>query len=176
VVKYLLEKALVPLVLDADGLNALAQIESFKKRKVPLIITPHAGELGRLLKMSAAQVQRDRVGAALKAAKKFGAVCVLKGAGTIVTDGQGVWKNTTGNAGLASGGTGDVLTGLVASFWAQSKNFSSAGALHTAALAVYFHGLAGDAAAKALSPRAMSASQMISFFSKGFKMIESGPR
>jgi NAD(P)H-hydrate epimerase len=133
----------LPLVLDADGINAFAgRAAELARRQAPTLLTPHPGELGRLLGLSTADVQADRVGAARRAAAETGAVAVLKGHQTLVAAPDGaVWVNPTGNPGMATGGTGDVLTGLLAGLLAQGLD-----PLDAARLGVYLHGLAGDLA------------------------------
>jgi NAD(P)H-hydrate epimerase len=143
-VRELLSKIVKPLVLDADGINALAvEPGILRKRALPLILTPHAGEMGRLIRQSAEEVQRDRQRTAVEFAKKYNVIVVLKGQGTVVASFDGsVYVNDTGNPGMASGGAGDVLTGVIAALLAQGL------ALYDAAcLGVYLHGLAGDVAA-----------------------------
>jgi len=130
-----------PLVLDADGLNAVAaQPDVLKARRAASILTPHPGEAARFLGLTAADVNRDRVGVARSLAARTGAVIVLKGAATVVAaPGGRVAVNPTGGAALGTGGTGDVLCGVVAGLLAQGM-----GAFEAAATAVYVHGLAGD--------------------------------
>jgi NAD(P)H-hydrate epimerase len=131
----------LPLVVDADGLNLLAAGKPARKKD--WILTPHPGEAARLLKTTADAVQRDRFVALKNLAKRLGGVCVLKGAGTLLTGGDGVWLCDRGNAGLASGGTGDVLTGVIAALRAQG-----ASALDAARLGVWLHAAAGDELAR----------------------------
>ncbi|MBL0059797.1 MAG: NAD(P)H-hydrate dehydratase [Elusimicrobia bacterium] len=136
----------VPTVLDADGLNALAR-GGFRWIAAPWILTPHAGEMARLLGTSASEVQKDRRGSALSAARRFKAVVVLKGRGTLVTDGDREFKNSTGNPGMATGGTGDVLGGLTAALLGQVSAKDVPERLWRAAvLGAHLHGLAGDLA------------------------------
>jgi ADP-dependent NAD(P)H-hydrate dehydratase / NAD(P)H-hydrate epimerase len=130
----------LPLVVDADALNLLAAADTSRKRD--WILTPHPGEAARLLKTKTDAVQRDRFAATKKLTKRFGGVCVLKGAGTLVASDAGVWLCDRGNVGLASGGTGDVLTGVIAALRAQG-----ASALDAARLSVWLHAVAGDDAA-----------------------------
>ncbi len=162
-----------PLVIDADGLNNLATMENWPQRRgqtgQPLILTPHPGEFARLTGSSIKDIQSDREGAAVTAAAKWRQgvgelVCVLKGAGTVVTDGQGVYVNTTGNPGMASGGSGDVLTGLVAAFAGQGLS-----AFDAAQLAVYVHGLAGDLAAEALGQPSLIATDLLDFLPRAIR-------
>jgi ADP-dependent NAD(P)H-hydrate dehydratase / NAD(P)H-hydrate epimerase len=132
----------LPIVLDADGLNAFAgKGDLFRTKKTKsLVVTPHPGEMARLLGSSIPQVQKDRVHSASEAAKKWNAVVVLKGFHTIIAapDGQ-IFVNTTGNPALAKGGSGDVLTGLIAGLIAQ---FKTDDLVRVVALGVYLHGLA----------------------------------
>ncbi|MDI3281651.1 MAG: NAD(P)H-hydrate dehydratase, partial [Bacillota bacterium] len=141
-----------PLVVDADGLNILArEPERFRplvrrrleENRPPAVLTPHPGELGRLLGLEAREVQRDRLAAARRAAREWGAVVVLKGAGTIVALPSGqAYLNATGGPHLATAGAGDVLAGVIGGLLAQGLPPGRA-----AALGVYLHGLAGDLAA-----------------------------
>jgi len=151
-----------PLVLDADGLNAFAggglrllQAAQRKWTGRMLVLTPHPGEMARLLGGSPRDIQADRAGAVLKLAQSAGAVAVLKGAGTLVCDGRRMYRNATGNAGMASGGTGDVLTGLIGALVGQSLS-----AFDAACLGVHLHGAAGDLASKRLGMWAMLASDL----------------
>lgn len=139
-----LEHVQCPLVLDADALNILAANPGlWKQCRTQVIVTPHPGEMGRLMGISSQEVQEDRLGTACRFAAQWKAVTVLKGAGTVIAlpDGRS-FINTTGNPGLATAGTGDVLTGMIASLLAQKLPASEA-----ALLGVYLHGLAGDLAA-----------------------------
>ena len=152
----------MPMVLDADALNLVAEhahlAELLKKRHVQTIITPHAGEAARLLGVGNELIQADRTEAALNLAKKFNVICVLKGAGTICAYPDGAsFVNTTGNPALASGGTGDVLTGFVASLIAQGVKPENA-----AKLGVFAHGLAADnLVARGIGPRGVTASEVL---------------
>ena len=143
-VRQLLPKVAKPLVLDADGLNALAeQVDLLRKLPLPIILTPHPGEMARLTRLSAKQVQSDRERIASEFAKKYRVLVVLKGHGTVVASYDGsVYVNNTGNPGMATGGCGDVLTGMIAGLLAQRLAPWDA-----ARLGVYLHGLAGDMSA-----------------------------
>jgi NAD(P)H-hydrate epimerase len=149
-----------PLVLDADGLNALAGDPSLLKvRRAPTVCTPHPGEMGRLLGISADQVQRDRLGAARRAAADLRSVMVLKGARTVIAHPDGDARiSPTGNPGMASGGTGDVLTGMIGGLLAQG-----AAPFDAASAAVFFHGLAGDYAAESRTERCLIAGDLLEF-------------
>lgn len=156
-----------PLVLDADGLNAVAsKPELFQRRSFPTIITPHPGELARLLGKTADEIQENRLDLAQLAAKEFGVNVILKGAQTVITDGRKTAINPTGNAGMASAGTGDVLTGMIASFWAQG-----APTFDAACLGVYLHGLAGDLAAKELTEFCLTAEDLIKYLPQAIKAV-----
>jgi ADP-dependent NAD(P)H-hydrate dehydratase / NAD(P)H-hydrate epimerase len=143
-VRELVRSVPVPLVLDADGLNAMSgHVDILMERRAPLVVTPHPGEMARLLESDTASVQADRVGAALDAARSWGAVVVLKGANTVIADADGTVRiNTTGNPGMASAGMGDVLTGCVAALIARGL-----GGFDAASAGVYYHGHAADLAA-----------------------------
>jgi ADP-dependent NAD(P)H-hydrate dehydratase / NAD(P)H-hydrate epimerase len=144
-VRETVKTARCPLVLDADALNALAGYTDILLEPEALaVLTPHPGELSRLTGLPVEAVNADRLAAARQAATEWGSIVVLKGPGTVVAfpDGE-VFINSTGNAGMATGGTGDVLTGVIAAFIAQGLSS------HDAAVAgVYIHGLAGDIAAR----------------------------
>ncbi|MDP6686258.1 MAG: NAD(P)H-hydrate dehydratase, partial [Candidatus Omnitrophota bacterium] len=136
-----------PMILDADALNALSEdTAALKKIAHHYIITPHAGEMARLIKKSTSFIKNNRINVAKKFSSQYNAVVVLKGAGTVVTDPSPKSKayvNKTGNPGMATAGTGDVLTGVIGGFLAQGLDTS-----YAAKLGVYVHGLAGDLAAK----------------------------
>jgi NAD(P)H-hydrate epimerase len=148
-----------PVVLDADGLNCLREDPSLLgRREGSLVITPHPGELARLLGRSIAFIQRDRLSMAAEAARRFGCVVVLKGAHTIVADAEGeLGINTSGCPGMATAGSGDVLTGCIATFLAQGlKPFDAA------RCGVYLHGKAGELAAHMTGEEGMVAGDIIS--------------
>lgn len=146
--KFILEEMQFPLVLDADGLNFLAvhpEIQLPSRRCC--IFTPHPGEMARLLHSSLAQDETQRLEQAQLCAKQTHAITVLKGQGTLVATPDEVWKNSTGNATLAKGGSGDVLAGVIAGLWAQlgtPGGFTPNNAARAAICGVYLHGLAGD--------------------------------
>ena len=165
-VKSFVENCTAPMVLDADALNCIADNpEILKKRKSDIIITPHPGEMGRLCGITAKEVNADRVDVALSFAKKYGVITVLKGSGTIIASPNGqALLNTTGNSGMATGGSGDVLAGMTAGLLAQGKS-----AFDCAAAAVYLHGLAGDFAAEKLGKISMLPSDIIDYIAQAFK-------
>ncbi|MEJ8304861.1 NAD(P)H-hydrate dehydratase [Saccharibacillus sacchari] len=137
----------VPLVIDADGLNMLADAGDFIAawgRRPNVVLTPHPGEMGRLLGVPTAELQQDRIEAARKYAVRHGVTLVLKGARTVVASPEGaVFINTTGHPGMSTGGTGDVLTGVISGLIAQKLN-----PIQAAAFGVYLHGRAGERAAE----------------------------
>ncbi len=142
-----------PMVIDADGLIALAgHSEILRQRKSLTVLTPHPGEMAALLRTTTEAVQRDRVGTALKAASEFKSIVVLKGARTITASPDGtIFVNPTGNAGMATGGSGDVLTGMIAALLVQTIVRQSSvpnplSLIEAVAAAVFLHGLAGDIA------------------------------
>jgi ADP-dependent NAD(P)H-hydrate dehydratase / NAD(P)H-hydrate epimerase len=160
-VRSVLKDCAAPIVLDADGLNALAASpEPILHRKSPaVVLTPHPGEMARLLGCSIAEVQADRLAAAHKAVEKYGAYVVLKGSHTIVAAPNGrFFINSTGNPGMATAGTGDVLTGILAGLTAQ---FGIKDWAHVIGLGVYLHGLAGDLAAQRFGEAPMTASDLL---------------
>jgi len=142
-VRWVVETVEIPTILDADALNNLAgQTEVLGQLQRPVVITPHPGEFSRLTGRDTKEIQGDRETHAVGfAASARNLTLVLKGAETIVTDGQRVYTNTTGNPGMATGGSGDVLTGVIAALIAQRMDPFDA-----ACLGVYAHGLAGDVA------------------------------
>ena len=158
-VAAVLSRCCVPVVVDADGINALSQhiLTEKETEALPMILTPHPAELARLLACSVAHVQGDRDNAAVEAARRYHAVVVLKGHQTVIADENGVfYRNQTGNPGLATAGSGDVLAGMIVSLLAQGLSLRDA-----ARCGVYFHGLAGDRAAHKLSQHALMASDLL---------------
>lgn len=147
-----------PLVIDADALNCICnKPEILKNLKVPAIITPHPGEMARLLHSTPKTVNSSRENTAIDFAKKFGVVTVLKGAGTIIASPDGeVYINHTGNSGMATGGSGDVLSGIIGSLLAQG-----AAPINAAAAGVFLHGTIGDLAAEKLGKISMLPTDMI---------------
>jgi len=174
IIRAILEQS-KPLVLDADGLNNLCDIENWPTlQNCPLVLTPHPGEFSRLTGMSVGDIQSNREAVAVEAVRDWiecqnqsqPLVCVLKGAGTVVTDGRKIFVNQTGNPGMATGGSGDVLTGMVAALIGQGLDCFDA-----ARLAVHTHGLAGDLAAAELSEISITAQDILDFLPKAFKTL-----
>ena len=163
----------MPIVVDADALNALSQSGGRSSlRKGPLrIFTPHEGEAGRILKAKVG----DRPAAIKKLHALLGGVCILKGPGTLITDGRQLLRNTSGGPALAKGGSGDVLAGLIAGLWAQSGRrggFTGVTALESAALGVHLHGLCGDLAAERFTARCVLAGELLQFLPAAFRRME----
>jgi hydroxyethylthiazole kinase-like uncharacterized protein yjeF len=152
----------LPVIVDADGLNAFdGRADELRDRKSKfLTITPHPGEMARLLGCSIKGIQSDRLKAARAAAARWNAHVILKGFHTVIASPDGsVFVNTTGNAGLAKGGTGDVLTGLLAALTAQ---FKTGEWLRVLALGVYLHGLAAELAVAGMDASGLIADDLIS--------------
>ncbi len=158
-VRQVVTRLPIPWVLDADGLNAFAgRAAELRSAASPGILTPHPGEMGRLLGISTAEVQGHRLACALQLAVATGAVVVLKGFRTLVAAPDGrVYVNTTGNPGMATGGSGDILTGIIAGLWGQ---FPAADRLLVATVAVYLHGLAADCAAGEIGEMSLCATDI----------------
>ncbi len=151
----------VPCVVDADGLNLIAdgRVEASLLRGK--IITPHPGEMSRLCRRTIAEVTKNIPAYAVFYAKEHGCICVLKDHETVVSDGTlRIYRNGTGNSGMATGGCGDVLAGMIGSLLAQGRN-GLLSLMEAACLGVYLHGLAGDIAAERLGEYALMASDVI---------------
>ena len=155
------------MVVDADGLNALARVaaDTWRSHQQPVVLTPHPGEFARLDGCDVATVQADRQGRAAAFARRHGGILVLKGAGTVVTDGQRIYINPTGNPGMATGGTGDVLSGLLGALLAAR----SLEPFDAAVLAVYLHGLAGDVARDQVGEVSLIATDLIEYLPRAFR-------
>ncbi|MFH1706894.1 MAG: NAD(P)H-hydrate dehydratase [Planctomycetota bacterium] len=156
-----------PLVLDADGLNCLALmgVGLLARRLQPTVITPHPGEMARLTGKDIRAVQADRAAMAAALARATGAVVVLKGRHTVVTDGTTVRVNTTGNPGMATGGSGDVLTGIIAGLWASA----GLSAFEAACAGCWVHGRAGDRAVVRVGEIALTALDIVDQLGPVFK-------
>lgn len=148
-----------PCVTDADALNAVAA-KKFTELPEKSVITPHPAELARLLNVTVGTIQSYRENYAVMAAEKYNCTVVLKGHETVVTDGEKIYVNKTGNSALAKAGTGDVLTGMIAGLAAQMKNTDI---FYAASLGVYLHGLAADIAAKETTEYSLLASELINY-------------
>jgi NAD(P)H-hydrate epimerase len=161
-----------PVVIDADGINNLAgQLEILKQTRVPVILTPHPGELSRLTGISPLEINRQRVNIAREFARQHQLILVLKGAPTVIASpDQRVFINPTGNSGLATGGTGDVLTGLIAGLLAQGAK-----PIDAAIAGVFLHGKAGDLAAQELTEYCLAAGDLLQYLPRAFARLLAPP-
>lgn len=170
VVEWVVENARVPVIVDADGINAIASnIDILERAKCKLVFTPHPKEMSRLTGADIQQILSNPVGYALDFSHKYGVLTVLKSANTIVTayDSKGVYVNSTGNNGLSKGGSGDVLAGIMGAFAAQSFNLKDA-----VTSAVYVHGYAADVVADKYSGIGMLPSDVIAELKTVYKAFE----
>lgn len=157
----------MPIVLDADGLNAFEGCAAeLKEKSGTLVITPHPGEMARLTGLSIATVQHDRLNIARTFARDHELIVVLKGHRTLVAQPDGrVWVNTTGNPGMATGGTGDILTGMTAGLIAQNPDRIAEAVI----AAVHLHGLAGDVARESTGEHSMVATDLLTALPEAFR-------
>lgn len=154
----LISKVSVPVIIDADGINVLSEnIDILKKSKSCIVLTPHIKEMSRLINKSVEYVRANKNSCAEELSKKYGIVTVLKDHKTIISDVNGnLYLNTTGNSGMAKGGSGDVLSGMIGSFLAQGYS-----AINAAICAVYIHGMSGDECSQKFSDIAMTPGDLI---------------
>ncbi len=164
-----ISRAETPLVIDADALNAISENRALLSQDhAPWILTPHPGEMARITGLSAADVQKDREGVARRMAEESASVVVLKGNRTVIAaPGKTPVVNPTGNEGMGSGGTGDVLSGILGALMAQGMPPWEA-----ACVGVHVHGLAGDIAAERLTPRALMAGDVIEALPEAWRELE----
>ncbi|NLV16514.1 MAG: NAD(P)H-hydrate dehydratase [Syntrophomonadaceae bacterium] len=169
IVRFILERSGVPIVIDADGLNALCEDNSIlEKRQVPIVLTPHPGEMARLLGKTIEYVQSNRLKVAREAAMEWGVTIVLKGANTVVADPGGeLYLNVTGNPGMATAGSGDVLTGVISGLISQGLRPNVA-----ASIGVYLHGKAGNLVKERNGERGLVAGDMVRILAEVIKGIE----
>jgi len=170
-VQQIIRKSSLPVVIDADGLSAFGErTDLLRRNRAELILTPHPGEMARLLGTSVDEVQKDRIEVARKFAKENGVILVLKGSRSLVASPDGdLFINPTGNPGMASGGMGDVLTGMIGGFLAQGIP-----PLEAAKMGVYLHGLAGDYVAFLLGERGIAATDLIAETPKLLNALAAG--
>ena len=167
-VKEFVGKCENKLLVDADGINALARnIDILSSTKAEVVLTPHLKEMSRLTGLSVQEIAQNREEVAMTFAKNFSCTVVLKGKDTVVTDGDRLLINPTGNSGMAKGGSGDVLSGVIASFMAQGVS-----SFESACMGVYVHGLSGDIAAARYSKTAMLPSDILTCLCDTFKTLE----
>jgi len=157
-----------PMVIDADGLNALSTDLNVLKERKPknIVLTPHLVEFSRLTKLTIEEIKEKRKDLVKKFAFKYNLTLVLKGNRTLISDGKALFENNTGNPGMATAGCGDVLTGIIAGLMAQGLD-----ALTAARFGVYVHGLSGDLAAKEKTETCLIASDIIEYLPKAMKKI-----
>ena len=170
-VQLFVQECPTPTVVDADGLNALQGTAALvAQRSAATVLTPHPGEMARLTGLSTHAVQTDRAAAAETFAQDNACILVLKGHNTVVAGPSGeVFTNPTGNAGMATGGTGDILSGIIGGLLAQGVD-----ALDAAIIGVYVHGLAGDVSAAAMTQRAMLAGDLLDFLPEAWHLVTKG--
>lgn len=170
-VHNLIRECECPMVIDADGLNALAKSRnSLLSLRSDTVLTPHPGEMARLIDGTVAEIERDRIGVAQQFAQEHNITLVLKGAPTVVASGNGkVWINSTGNPGMATGGMGDVLTGVITGFLAQKLSSRDA-----AILGVYLHGLAADIAVESIGVHGLMARDVLEALPKAIQTCLGG--
>ncbi len=163
----ILKKGGRPVILDADGINALEGLHSLKFLGKNTVLTPHAAEFVRAFRFNVSGNAKDRLAAAKKAAALFGGVVVLKGHETVVASGTGeFYVNHSGNPGMAKGGTGDVLTGMIAALAGQGLSLFDA-----ACFSVYLHGVAGDLAVREIGEASLTAGDLLDFLPRAIKKI-----
>lgn len=180
IVRLLITRSNVPLVIDADGINAIAgDVEILKKADVPIILTPHPGEMVRLSRqttedrlqttdLTTRDIENNRIDVALSFARNTKTYLVLKGVPTVIATPKGdAYINTTGNPGMAKAGTGDVLTGMISALLAQGLSPSD-----SCIVGVYIHGLAGDMASEKKGKYSLTASDIIRMIPRGLKKLE----
>jgi len=155
------------ILIDADGLNALSKDTNILLKKKNMVLTPHLMEFSRLTKLSLDQINRNKKEIAINFAKKYDQILVLKGNKTIVTDGDDIYINNTGNPGMATAGSGDVLSGIISSLLHRLEPFEAA------KLGVYIHGLAGDIGSHKLSEESLIATDIIDNIHEVFKIFRS---
>ncbi len=167
----LMKKLELPCIVDADGLNALAKCDEkdiFKNIKADTIFTPHPGELSRLIDMPIDEIEKNKFHKASEWAKKLNTILIIKGSPTLIAIPEGpVYLNLTGNDGMATAGSGDILSGILGSLLAQGLK-----AFEAARLGVYLHGIAGDIASEEIGKRSMIASDMLEFIGDAFWYLE----
>jgi NAD(P)H-hydrate epimerase len=177
----LIKTSTTPMLIDADGINSLkGERAMFSKLKAPIILTPHPGEMSRLLggrvrkRVKApilellSKIEQDRINTAVSFAKDTKTFLVLKGVPTIIASPDGkAFLNPTGNAGMATAGTGDVLTGMISGLLGQNKD-----ALHACVLGVYLHGRAGDIAASEKGQHSLIATDIINNIPAAFHSLK----
>lgn len=174
ILRHTLREIKCPLVIDADGLNLMAENRDYwrvidKEQGARTVITPHIGEMARLCRADSAEILGAPQSIAISFAQKLGVVCLLKGHRTVITDGKDCIVNTSGNPGMATAGAGDVLSGIIGALlarntlaeWTDEEKRALSPALYRAAVGAYIHGLAGDLCANELGQYSLMASDIL---------------
>ncbi len=171
IVEGIIKKATVPLVIDADGINAISgRLDVLRKTVAPIVLTPHIGEMARLIASTSVEIQKNPIEVASDFAKRFRTYLVLKSARTVIASPDGsVFVNLTGNAGMATAGTGDVLTGMIAGLIAQGIDI-----IDSIKLGVYIHGLSGDLMLKKKTEFSLAASDLIKAIPLAIRELRQG--
>ena len=165
ILKEIITKSECPIVIDADGINVLQQnLELLESKNNQIVLTPHMGEMSRLTGLSIEEIKNDKIKVAREFAELNNVIVLLKDHNTIITDGKSVYINTTGNSAMASGGMGDTLTGIIASFIAQGYD-----PLKATFMSAYIHGFCGDVLSKDMF--CVNATHLIDFLPYGIKMF-----
>ena len=169
ILENIIKNCKIPLLIDADGINVLSEnIDVLKEKQSEIVITPHVGEMARLMGVSTDEINRNRLSYAKQLAQKYEITVVLKGHNTIISDKEGnLFMNNTGNCGMAKGGSGDVLSGMIGAFLAQGLS-----GIDAAVCGVHLHGVAGDKCSEKLSKTAMLPTDMINELPNLFLEIE----
>lgn len=168
VIRKLIKECNTPLILDADGINAVNNLNIFFNRKVPLILTPHPGEMARLLGTEIKEIQQNRLQIARSFARDYGVILVLKGAATLTAlPGGDLYINSTGNEGMATAGSGDVLTGIIAALCGQGLKPA-----YAAVLGTFLHGMAGDLMVELTGSFGLNASDIITGIMKAINKLQ----
>ena len=168
IAEFVIRNAVCPIILDADGINSVSDnIDILRERKGEMILTPHPLEFSRISGLSVREIQRGRIEAASDFAGEYGVTVVLKGTYTVIASPDEVYVNTTGNAGLAKGGSGDTLTGIIGAMAAQGIP-----PFRAAVSGVYCHGLAADIAARELPREYMLAGDVTAALREVYRSSE----
>ncbi|MBQ4534974.1 MAG: NAD(P)H-hydrate dehydratase, partial [Ruminococcus sp.] len=168
ITRFVVQNAKCPVIIDADGINCIASdIDILLGKKTDIVITPHVGEMARLLNCDNAMISNNRIVVAEKYAEKYGVTVVLKGAGTLIANSRVTAANHTGNPGMSVGGSGDILAGIIGSIIAQGCSVYD-----STCAGVYIHGLAGDIAAEKLGMESMLPRDIIDCLSDSFRVLK----
>lgn len=166
--KFVVQNSEVPVIIDADGINCISSdIDILLKKKTDIILTPHVAEMARIWSCGIEDISENRFECAEKLAEAYDVTVVLKGAGTVIADKERTFVNPTGNPGMSTGGSGDILAGIIGTVAAQGYS-----AFESACTSVYIHGLAGDITAEKLGQEAMLPRDILGCLSDSFGIIK----